>query len=86
MSFTFSRLRLINTTQNGKCHETHLYALALIALAFVPLSKKEQASSLRSAAIRACSVAAEKYLFHVWQLEQFTVYGTCMAKHSQRFD
>jgi hypothetical protein len=28
--------------------KTHLYALALIALAFVPLSKKEQASSLRS--------------------------------------
>jgi hypothetical protein len=66
--------------------KTHLYVLALIALAFVPLSKTEQASPLRSAAIHACSVEAEKYLFYVWQLEQFAVYGTCMAKHGQRFD
>ncbi|HKA77473.1 MAG TPA: hypothetical protein VKD19_10230 [Pseudolabrys sp.] len=66
--------------------KTHLYVLALIALAFVPLSKTEQASPLRSAAIHACSVEAEKYLFHVWQLEQFAEYGTCMAKHGQRFE
>ncbi len=64
----------------------HLYALLLIALAFVPLSKTDQASPLRSAAIHACSVEAAKYLFQVWQLEQFSVYGTCMAKHGQRFD
>jgi hypothetical protein len=66
--------------------KTHLYVLALIALVFVPLSKSEQASPLRSAAIHACNVEAAKYLFYVWQLEQFAVYGTCMAKHGQRFD
>jgi len=63
-----------------------LYAVALVVLAFVPLSKTEQASPARSAAIHACSVDAAKYLFHVWQTEQFAVYGTCMAKHGQRFD
>ena len=60
--------------------------LALAALLFVPLSKAEQASPLRSAAIHACNVEAAKFLFHVWQLEQFAVYGTCMAKQGQRFD
>jgi hypothetical protein len=44
------------------------------------------ASPLRAAAIHACSVQAAKYLFFVWQLEQFAMYGTCMAKHGQRFD
>ena len=66
--------------------KTHLYLLALIALAIVPLTKTEQASPQRSAAIHACNVQAEKYLFHVWQLEQFAKYGTCMATHGQRFD
>jgi hypothetical protein len=37
-------------------------------------------------ALHACSVKAAKYLFFVWQLEQFAVYETCMAKHGQRFD
>jgi hypothetical protein len=37
-------------------------------------------------ALHACSVEAAKYLFFVWQLEQFAVYETCMAKHGQRFD
>ena len=60
--------------------------LALVALAFAPLSKAEQASPLRSAAIHACSEEAAKYLFHVWQTAQFAVYRTCMAKHGQRFD
>jgi hypothetical protein len=60
--------------------------LALAALLFAPLSKAERDSPLRSAAIHACSVEAAKYIFHVWQLEQFAVYGTCMAKHGQRFD
>ena len=61
--------------------------LALATLLFAPLSKAEQDSPLRSAAIHACSVEAAKYvLFHVWQLEQFAVYGTCMAKHGQQFD
>jgi len=60
--------------------------LALAALLFVPLSKAEQASPLRSAAIHECNVKAAKYLFYVWQLEQFAVYGTCMAEHGQRFD
>jgi hypothetical protein len=64
----------------------YLPMFALAALAFVPLSKAELASPLRSWAIHACSVEAAKYLFHVWQLEQFAVYGTCMAKHNQRFD
>jgi len=64
----------------------NLPALALVALAFAPLSKAEQISPLRSAAIHECSVEAAKYTFHVWQLEQFAVYGTCMAKHGQRFD
>ena len=59
---------------------------ALAALVFVPLSKAEQASPRRAGAIHACSVQAAKYLFFVWQLEQFAVYGTCMAKHGQRFD
>jgi len=60
--------------------------LSLAALFFVPLSKAEQASPLRAAAIHECSVQAAKYLFFVWQLEQFAAYGTCMAKHGQRFD
>ena len=60
--------------------------LALAVLLFVPLSKAEQISPLRSAAIHACNVEAAKFLFHVWQLEQFAVYGTCMTKHGQRFD
>ena len=59
--------------------------LAAAALLIAPLSQAERASSLRSAAIHACSVEAAKYIFHVWQLEQFAVYGTCMAKHGQRF-
>jgi hypothetical protein len=59
----------------------YLPMFALAALVFVPLSKAEQASPLRAAAIHACSVQAV-----VWQLEQFAVYGTCMAKHGQRFD
>jgi hypothetical protein len=59
---------------------------AFAAFAFVPLSQAEQASPVRSAAIHACSVQAAKYVFHVWQLEQFAVYGTCMAKRGQRFD
>jgi hypothetical protein len=60
--------------------------LALAALLFVPLSKAEQVSPLRSAAIHTCNQEAAKYLFYVWQTEQFAVYGTCMAKHGQRFD
>jgi hypothetical protein len=59
--------------------------LALAALLFGPLSKAEQASPLRSAAIQTCSREAAKYIFHVWQLEQFAAYGTCMAKHGERF-
>ena len=53
--------------------------LALAVLLFAPLSKAEQVSPLRLAAIHT-------YLFHVWQTAQFAVYGTCMAKHGQRFD
>ena len=64
----------------------YLPALAVAVLAFGPLSKDEQASPLRSAAIHVCNDEAAKYLFHVWQTEQFAVYGTCMAKHGQRFD
>jgi hypothetical protein len=64
----------------------YLPIFVLAALAFVPLSKAEQASPLRSAAIHECNVQAAKYLFYVWQLEQFAVYGTCMAKYGQRFD
>ena len=60
--------------------------LALAALAFVPLTKAEQASPSRAAAIHSCSDEAAKYLFHVWQTAQFAVYGTCMTKHGQRFD
>jgi len=56
------------------------------ALAFAPLSKLEQNSPPKSAAIHDCNVKATKYLFHVWQTAQFAVYGTCMAKHQQRFD
>jgi hypothetical protein len=59
--------------------------LAFAALLFAPLSNAEQASPQRSAAIHACSVEAAKYIFHVWQLDQFAVYGTCMEKHGQRF-
>ena len=59
--------------------------LALAALLFAPLSKAEQASPLRADGIHVCSTEAAKYIFHVWQLEQFAVYGTCMAKHGQRF-
>jgi hypothetical protein len=64
----------------------YLPALVVVVLAFGPLSKEEQASPLRSAAIHTCSDEAEKYVFHVWQTAQFAVYGTCMAKHGQRFD
>ena len=64
----------------------YLPALALAALAFVPLSKGEQISPVRSMAIHGCSDEAAKYAFHVWQTAQFAVYGTCMAKHGQRFD
>jgi hypothetical protein len=64
----------------------YLPMFVLAALTFVPLSTTEQASPLRSAAIHRCNVEAAKYLFYVWQLEQFAVYGTCMAKHGQRFD
>jgi hypothetical protein len=60
--------------------------LVLAALSFVPLSKAEQVSPIRSAAIHTCNQEAAKYLFHVWQTEQFAVYGTCMAEHGQRFD
>ena len=60
--------------------------LALIALAFAPLSKQEQISPPRSAAIHDCSVEAAKYLFHVWQTAQFAVYSTCMTKKHQRYD
>jgi hypothetical protein len=64
----------------------YLPVLALAALAFVPLSKGEQISPVRSAAIHECSDDAAKYVFHVWQTAQFAVYGACMAKHGQRFD
>jgi hypothetical protein len=64
----------------------YLRMFALAVLAFAPLSKAEQTGPQRSEAIHACNVEAAKYLFHVWQLEQFAVYGTCMAKHGQRFD
>ena len=64
----------------------YLPALTLAALAFVPLSKGEQISPQRSAAIHECSDEAAKYLFYVWQTAQFAVYGACMAKHGQRFD
>ena len=64
----------------------YLPMLALAALAFVPLSKGEQISRARSAAIHECSDEAAKYVFHVWQTAQFAVYGPCMAKHGQRFD
>ena len=57
--------------------------LALAALLFAPLSKAEQDSPLRSASIHACSVEAAKYIFHVWQLEQFAVYGTCISRKTQ---
>ena len=60
--------------------------LALAVLLFAPLSNAEQVSPLRLAAIRLCNDDAAKYLFYVWQTEQFAVYGTCMAKHGQRFD
>ena len=48
--------------------------------------KAEQVSPVRSAAIHTCNDEAAKYLFYVWQTAQFAVYGTCMAKHGQRFD
>jgi hypothetical protein len=60
--------------------------LALAVLLFVPLSKAEQVSLVRSTAIHTCNDEAAKYLFYVWQTAQFAVYGTCMAKHGQRFD
>jgi hypothetical protein len=60
--------------------------LALAGLAFVSLSKGEQISPVRSAAIRECSDEAAKYVFHVWQTAQFAVYGACTAKHGQRFE
>jgi hypothetical protein len=66
--------------------KTHLCALALITLAFTPLSKNEQTSPQRSTAIYSCSAEAAKYAFHVWQTAQFAVYGTCMTQHGQRFD
>jgi hypothetical protein len=64
----------------------YLPVLVLAVLAFAPLSKGEQISPARSAAIHECSDAAAKYLFHVWQTAQFAVYGSCMASHRQRFD
>ena len=59
--------------------------LAVAGLLFAPLSQAEQTGPLRSEAIHVCSVEAAKYIFHVWQLEQFAAYGTCMAKRGQRF-
>jgi hypothetical protein len=66
--------------------KTYVVAFSLATLAFVPLSKEERLSPLRSAAIHECSIEAEKYVFHVWQSAQFAVYGACMAEHRQRFD
>ena len=64
----------------------YLSALTVVVLAIAPLSKLEQASPLRPAAIHACNDEAAKYLFYTWQTAQFAVYGTCMAKRGQRFD
>jgi hypothetical protein len=64
----------------------YLSTFVLIAFAFAPLSKQEQTSPPRSVAIHDCNIEAAKYVFHVWQTAQFAVYGTCMAKHHQRFD
>jgi len=53
------------------------------ALAFAPLSKSNK-KVLQNR--QRFTIATSRYLFHVWQTAQFAVYGTCMAKHQQRFD
>jgi hypothetical protein len=58
----------------------------MLALACLPLCRKRSKSARSGRQLFTRNDEAAKYLFHVWQTEQFAVYGTCMAKHGQRFD
>ena len=44
------------------------------------------ADATRSAAIYECNIEADKFSPITQLPNQFAVYGTCMAKHGQRFD
>lgn len=61
----------------------YLPVLALAALAFVPLSKGEQISPVKSAAIHECSVSAAEYAEYVWGDVEIYKYRTCMFNYGK---
>jgi hypothetical protein len=62
-------------------------AAAVLGIALAGCAQVEpiQLTAARAAAIHDCNVASAKYQFHVWQTEQFAVYGTCMTERGQRW-
>jgi len=41
-------------------------------------------TAARAKALRECSVAADRYIQHVWGDFEIDVYRACMARHGQR--
>jgi hypothetical protein len=53
---------------------------------FAPLSRAEQTSGQRAAAIHACNARARRLgAERDWQFASSAVYGACMFEHHQRF-
>jgi hypothetical protein len=53
---------------------------------FAPLSRTEQTSAQRAAAIHECNARARKLgAERDWQFASSAVYGACMFEHRQRF-
>ena len=51
-----------------------------------PLSKPEEASPQRAAAIHECNIRARRIgAERDWQAATYTLYGVCMSEHHQRF-
>jgi hypothetical protein len=51
-----------------------------------PLSKPEESSPQRAAAIHECNIRARRIgAERDWQAATYTLYGVCMSEHHQRF-
>ncbi len=70
------------TTQSSR----QLYMYAPDELWPKPLSKPEQTSAQRMAAVRECNARAGKIgAARDWQTATFAIYGACMLEHRQEF-
>jgi hypothetical protein len=50
----------------------------------IAASEQEQATAAREDAIHECSIAAAKYIEHVWADWDIQIYRSCMARRGQQ--